>query len=151
MAIIRFKNPKTGKWETVIGTVVSQSRGRSKTYTMSQDSITAEIEKLEKEASVAGLSVVDLTKTLASILAHEELMVSDILSLVMNILHGDAYLDKVLTRNICIDGAQFVLKGIEAPGSAPAFAGQFYIDTKNKIAYIAVGNDSVSDWKSCTH
>lgn len=37
------------------------------------------------------------------------------------------------------------------PSSAPAFAGQIYIDTGNDTAYIATGTASAADWKAISH
>ncbi|MBT2738093.1 right-handed parallel beta-helix repeat-containing protein [Bacillus sp. ISL-7] len=40
-----------------------------------------------------------------------------------------------------------ILTGTAAPTTTPSFVGQVFIDTTNKIAYMAVGTSSSTDWK----
>jgi hypothetical protein len=47
-------------------------------------------------------------------------------------------------------GFDWMLYGTAAPVDAPNFSGQFYVDTTNKIAYIACGT-TASDWKRITN
>ena len=48
-------------------------------------------------------------------------------------------------------GWDWIYKGTEAPSRTPDFIGQFYIDTTNKIAYLAVGVANSSDYKRITN
>ena len=93
----------------------------------------------------------DIDELTAAILGHQQLSLHDLLSMLLEVIRGEAYLDCVLTRDIKIDGAPLTLVRAETPDESPAFVGQRYIDTSAKVAYIAVGTDSVSDWKSITH
>lgn len=47
-------------------------------------------------------------------------------------------------------GGNFIVRGNSAPSIIPDFVGQEYIDETNKVAYKAVGNNAVSDWKQIT-
>lgn len=47
-------------------------------------------------------------------------------------------------------GGNFIVRGNSAPAIIPDFVGQEYIDETNKVAYKAVGNNAVSDWKQIT-
>ena len=93
----------------------------------------------------------DIDELTAAILGHQQLSLHDLQTLLLQLIRGDVYTDKVLTHKIQISGADAIVFGESAPDASPAFVGQQYIDTAGKVAYIAVGTDSVSDWKSITH
>ena len=48
-------------------------------------------------------------------------------------------------------GWDWIYKGTGAPSRIPYFIGQFYIDTTNKIAYLAVSVDNSSNYKRITN
>ena len=48
-------------------------------------------------------------------------------------------------------GFDWIYISTEAPSRTPDFIGQFYIDTTNKVAYLAVGVDNSSDYKRITN
>lgn len=43
-----------------------------------------------------------------------------------------------------------VITGTAAPATAPTDLGQHYIDETNRIGYLSVGTDAVSDWVPVT-
>lgn len=54
------------------------------------------------------------------------------------------------TLSAFLMGGNFIVRGNSAPSIIPDFVGQEYIDETNKVAYKAVGNNAVSDWKQIT-
>lgn len=67
---------------------------------------------------------------------------------------SEGILDKIKIMNLdIIDNfnvwgqSNLILTGNSAPNVIPDFTGQTFIDTTNKVAYTATGNNSVSDWK----
>lgn len=72
-----------------------------------------------------------------------------------SILNGFASLrvENLTVRNALsafLMGGNFIVRGNSAPSIIPDFVGQEYIDETNKVAYKAVGNNAVSDWKQIT-
>lgn len=72
-----------------------------------------------------------------------------------SILNGFASLrvENLTVRNTLsafLMGGNFIVRGNSAPSIIPDFVGQEYIDETNKVAYKAVGNNAVSDWKQIT-
>ena len=67
---------------------------------------------------------------------------------------SEGILDKIKIMNLdIIDNfnvwgkSNLILTGTSAPSVIPDFTGQTFIDTTNKVAYTATGNNSVLDWK----
>lgn len=67
---------------------------------------------------------------------------------------SEGILDKIKIMNLdIIDNfnvwgqSNLILTGNSAPNVIPDFTGQTFIDTTNKVAYTATGNNSVLDWK----
>lgn len=67
---------------------------------------------------------------------------------------SEGILDKIKIMNLdIIDNfniwgkSNLILTGNSAPSVIPDFTGQTFIDTTNKVAYTATGNNSVLDWK----
>ena len=48
-------------------------------------------------------------------------------------------------------GFDWIYINTKAPSRTPDFIGQFYIDTTNKVAYLAVGVANSSDYKRITN
>lgn len=64
---------------------------------------------------------------------------------------GDITADSINTQEFpLVAGDATVLIGTAAPSNAPSFAGQLYVDTTNKVLYVATGYSSSSDWKNMT-
>ncbi|MBT2614120.1 MULTISPECIES: pyocin knob domain-containing protein [unclassified Bacillus (in: firmicutes)] len=43
-----------------------------------------------------------------------------------------------------------IIQGTSLPSTTPVFIGQVYIDTVNKVSYMAVGTSNANDWKQIT-
>lgn len=72
-----------------------------------------------------------------------------------SILNGFASLkvENLTVRNALsafLMGGNFIIRGNAAPSVIPDFVGQEFIDETNKVAYKAIGNNAVSDWKQIT-
>ena len=71
--------------------------------------------------------------------------------IIIQFLSGSLQAEKILTKTLLMGGAELLKLETSTPTSAPAFPGQFYIDKAGRKAYIAVDNNSVSDWIAITN
>ena len=72
--------------------------------------------------------------------------VENLHNVVLGVFGGETPLEVLKIQNVKYRGCDPCLYGGTAPGKAPEFIGQHYVDTVGKIAYIAVGTERVDDW-----
>ena len=82
----------------------------------------------------------------AALLEHTN-NIEGLKKIISGILEGSIVVTRLVAEELAINGAASCIIAEKVPSVAPDFIGQKYIDKKAKIAYIAVGDKSVSDWK----
>lgn len=144
-------------------TEASGSAGEAETFKEASQVIYDDTLLLKKAAEKA---VTDASAVLASSILKEgdepaviaafiASLTSRIGAIENSILNGFASLrvENLTVRNTLsafLMGGNFIVRGNSAPSIIPDFVGQEYIDETNKVAYKAVGNNAVSDWKQIT-
>ncbi len=62
---------------------------------------------------------------------------------------GDIVVDSVAMQEFpLVGGKSMVLFGAAAPSVIPDYEGQLFVDTANKVVYVATGYSSVNDWSA---
>ena len=101
---------------------------------------------IQKEAE----SMLGAPELIAKVTAQAllELMsyVENLRSVVLGVFGGDTTFEVLKAQNIKYRGCDLCLYGTTAPGKAPEFIGQHFVDTVGKVAYIAVGTERVDNW-----
>ncbi len=102
---------------------------------------------IEGEGLVTAAALVELAKRVAGIEKRLSEGLGKLTVEELNVI-------RCLTGNLMDKGGKenaFILERTTSPDTAPAFVGQEWIDTTNKVAYKAFGTSATTDWKQISN